>query len=64
MKNKFVNSRLKSIRDDLDIWLMNLESLRVQLAEANSFMKDEDLIEHVLNNLPREYENVVLKLED
>ena len=64
LKNKFVNSKLKTAREDPDVWLTNLESLRVQLAEAESFMTDTDLIEHVLNNLPKEYENVVLKLED
>ena len=32
--------------------------------EAGSRCTDEELLEHALNNLPKEYENVVAKLED
>ena len=31
---------------------------------VNAPMTDEDLMEHVLNNLPDAYENVITKLED
>ena len=49
---------------DPDVWLTELEDLRVRLIAAGSKMDDEVFLEHVLNNLPKEYEVVVSKLED
>ena len=40
---------------------MYLEDLRVQLIAAGSNMDDEAPLEHILNNLPKEYEIVVLE---
>ena len=40
------------------------QDLRVRLLAAGSKMGDDELLEHVLNSLPKEYEIVVSKLED
>ena len=55
---------LKNTNSDPDVWLTELEDLRVQLMSAGSTMSDDDLLEHILNNLPKEYEIVLSKLED
>ena len=64
LKKEFNNSKLQNLKEDPDVWLTKLEDLRVQLVRVNAPMTDEDLMEHVLNNLPDAYENVITKLED
>jgi len=70
LKKKFINSSLKSAKDDPDVWISELEDLRNQLAEAQrnvqgaTTMTDHDFMEHILNNLPKEYESVVNNLEN
>lgn len=64
LKKKFTTSVLKNVRDDPDEWLTDLENLKDRLNEAGSRCTEEELLEHALNNLPKEYENVVAKLED
>jgi len=64
LKNEFNTKVLKNANSDPDAWLTELEDLRVRLIAAGSRMDDDELLEHVLNNLPKEYEIVVSKLED
>ena len=64
LKNEFNSKVLKNANSDPDAWLTELEDLRVRLIAAGSKMDDDELLEHVLNSLPREYEIVVSKLED
>ena len=64
LKKKFTSSVLRNARDDPDEWLTDLENLKDRLNEAGSKCSDEELLEHALNNLPKEYEHVVAKLED
>jgi len=57
LKEKFVNSRLKSVRSDPDVWITQLEDLQVQINNAREgSISDEDLMEHVLGNLPSAYD--------
>ena len=57
LKEKFTNSRLKSARSDPDVWITQLEDLQVQInnARENSITED-DLMEHILGNLPSVYD--------
>jgi len=55
---------MKSSTEDPDEWITNLESIRSRLEDMNLKMTDEDLLMHVLNNLPKEYEIQQSKLED
>ena len=64
LKKEFTNSRLASKKDDPDIWITNLEDLRMRLEVQGSKISDVDFMIHVLNNLPREYEVSQAKLED
>jgi hypothetical protein len=57
--------KLQSAKADPDVWLTTLEDLRTQLLNTTgSNLSEEDLLEHALNSLPKEYEIVVSKLED
>ena len=64
LKNEFNSKNLRSVKHDPDVWLTELEDLRMQLLNAGSTLSEDDLLEHALNNLPREYDVVVSKLED
>jgi hypothetical protein len=50
-------------KDYPDDWLTMLEDLREQLIHADARMTDEDVLEHALMYLPKEYEFMVSRLE-
>ena len=57
LKEKFTNSRLKSARSDPDVWITQLEDLQVQINNAREgSITEEDLMEHILGNLPSVYD--------
>lgn len=57
LKEKFVNSRLKSARSDPDVWITQLEDLQVQINNAREgSISEEDLMEHILGNMPSVYD--------
>jgi len=57
LKEKFINSRLKSARSDPDVWITQLEDLQVQINNAREgSITEEDLMEHILGNLPSVYD--------
>ena len=64
LKKEFTNSRLASKRDDPDLWITNLEDIRMKIESQGSKIDDVDFMIHILNNLPREYEVSQAKLED
>jgi len=64
LKLEFNRCTLKSAANDPDEWITNLESIRCRLADMQSTMSDEDLLVHVLNGLPKEYEVQQSKMED
>ena len=63
LKNEFYTSKLKG-KDNPDTWIASLEDIRFRLEALGSKISEEDLMEHVLNNLPKDYEISVSKLED
>eukprot|EP00980_Cylindrotheca_fusiformis_P027698 scaffold22306_cov73-Cylindrotheca_fusiformis.AAC.1 len=56
LKRKLTGMVLKNVRDDPDVWLTYLEHVKGQLIAAGSKMTDDELLEHALNSLPKEYE--------
>ncbi len=64
LKNEFNSKCLRSAKSEPDVWLTELEDLRVQLLNAGSTLSKDDLLEHALNNLTKEYDVVVSMLED
>ena len=59
---EFFGSRLKKGKDS-DVWITYLEDLRMQLAEMDSPMNEKQFMIYIMNNLPKEYENIVLLME-
>ena len=61
---KFTNSRLASKRDDPDVWITNLQDIKLRIENQGSKIDDVDFMIHIINNLRREYEISQAKLED
>ena len=64
LKMEFNKCVLKSASEDPDEWITKLESIKTRLQEMKTTISDEDLLIHILNNLPKEYEVQQSKLED
>ena len=62
LRNQF-NSSFLQTKQDPDEWLTHLEDIRDRMADAKSFMTDEALMEHALNNVTAEYNIAVAWLE-
>ena len=60
---KFANSSLKSWKKDPDEWINDLEILRSRIKDCGHKIDDDDLVIHILNNLPEKYDNLVENLE-
>jgi len=44
--------------EDPDKWIMNLERPRQRIAECGKTIDDNELVMHILNHLPTEYDNI------
>ena len=64
LKQEFHQLKLGSIDEDPDVWLTQLELKRRKLKNLGATIEDDDLILHILNCLPKEYETVVELCED
>ena len=64
LKQEFHQLKLESADEDPDIWITQLELKRRRLQNLGSTIEDDDLILHILNHLPKEYEMVVELCED
>ena len=64
LRKEFYNKKLSSISEDPDEWITELEDLRLRMQSAGSRMSNMDLVEHILNSLPKEYDIVVKVLEN
>ena len=58
LKKEFNDSSL-STGEDPEVWISDLERVRQRLKLLKIEISEEDMVIHVLNNLPREYENLV-----
>ncbi len=63
LDREFTRSVLKNGSDDPDVWLTDLERKRYRLKQLKVVKTDDDIIRHVLNNLPAEYDGTVEHLE-
>ena len=63
MKKEFQNSRLLKATKSPDEWISELESKIHDIIERTQNPKkkldDDDIVLHVLNNLPSEYDTIV-----
>ena len=63
-KQEFLQLKLASADEDPDNWILSLELKRRRLKTLGTTIEDDDMILHILNNLPREYETVVELCEE
>jgi hypothetical protein len=59
----FYGAKLKK-KTDPDIFITYLEDVRNRMIKMNSSMTDNQFILHVMNNLTKDYEMQILKMED
>jgi hypothetical protein len=59
----FYSAKLKS-KTDPDVFITHLEDIRGRMSEMKSSMTDDQFILHVMNNLTKDYEMQILKMED
>lgn len=62
-KLEFSKSKLASANTDPDEWMKEIESLRRRLEVMGSKMEDVDVVVHIINNLPTEYNTMIETLE-
>jgi gag-polypeptide of LTR copia-type len=63
LKREFTLCCLADSSSDLDIWIRELERIRRRLIAMGHLISNVDLIIHILNNLPEDYENLIENLE-
>lgn len=64
LKQEFHQLKLTSVDEDPDAWITQLELKRRRLKTLGAVIEDDDLILHILNHLPKEYETVVEMCEE
>ena len=63
LKKELKQLKLESSSEDPDVWLTKLELIRMQLIKFKAAVSDNDLIMHVLNNLPSDYNQLIVTME-
>jgi hypothetical protein len=63
LKKELQQLKLESSSDDPDVWLTKLELIRMQLIKFKAAVSDDDLITHVINNLPSDYNQLIVTME-
>jgi hypothetical protein len=64
LKQKFNTSKLGSAKKDPDEWIAGLELIRRKLKNMGHPISDMDMMIHVINNLPKEYDAITDQLEN
>ncbi len=64
LKQEFHQLKLSNAEEDPDPWITSLELKRRRLRTLGATMDDDDMILHILNSLPKEYETVVELCEE
>ena len=59
LKSEFQQSKLVNMEDDPDVWINKLELIRRRLKVLKISIEDDDMILHILNNLPKEYATTI-----
>ena len=63
LKKEFNASKLSNWNKDPKIWISKLEVIRKRMKKMSNEISDEDVMIHILNNLPEEYDTVVEAME-
>ena len=59
LKSKFQKTRLPDVGDDPNDWIRKLKLIKRQLNVLGNKLDKEDLMLHILNNMPMEYKTMV-----
>ena len=54
-KREYTNSQLASHQDDPNVWISNLEDLKIRLEHQGSEMQDINFMMQILINWPKDY---------
>jgi len=63
LKGRFTQNVLKHWKKDPDDWFTSLETMRTRLYKMNHSISDEDLMIHIVHNLPKEYDDCIMEWE-
>ena len=63
LKNEFGNCKPKSGKRDPDVWFNELESVKTRLSIMGSTISEDDMLAHLLLNVTKEYEGVVMNTQ-
>ena len=63
LKKELQQLKLEHASDDPDVWLTKLELIRMKLIQFKAGVSDDDLMMHVLNNLPSDYNQLIVTME-
>jgi len=64
LKLQFQQLKLKSVQEDPDEWITELEVLRSRIEDLGLKISDKDMKIHILSNLPEEYDTIVTIIEE
>ena len=65
LKKEFAECKLEDVDSDPEIWVRELEHLRLRIrgVNADNALTDEDMMAHILANLPPEYSELITTVE-
>ena len=63
LKKEFGNCKPKSGKSDPDVWFNELESHKMRLTAMSSTITNDDMLAHLLLNVTKEYEGVVMNTQ-
>ena len=64
LKSEFQKTRLVDVGNNPDDWIRQLELIKRQLNVLGDKLDKEDLMLHILNNMPSKYKNIVQTSEE
>lgn len=64
LKALFTKCQLKSVDTDPEEWIVELETIQRKLGTMKSIISEDDMLVHILNNMPPEYEGIVETSEE
>jgi hypothetical protein len=64
LKKEFATHKLKKVSVDPEVWITELEVLRRRLKACGHVLTDDDIIIHVISNMPRDYDAICDQLEN
>jgi hypothetical protein len=64
LKKEFATLKLKKVSVDPEEWITELEVLRRRMRACGHILTDDDVIIHIISNMPRDYDAICDQLEN